>query len=201
MPSIAAMILAAGCSSRMGRCKAILDVGGESAIQHIRGNFRAAGIVEQVIVTGYEAGVIERAVPSAMCVRNSNYAEGGMISSIKVGVATLRGHCDAMLVALVDHPFVASETIRQMVQQWILHPNKIIRPRYDERMGHPVLIPARCADSILALPPEATLKTWMQEHVSDVLIVDVEDPGILMDLDTPADYQEAMAAIGCAPVS
>jgi molybdenum cofactor cytidylyltransferase len=190
-PLIGAIILAAGRSGRMGRCKALLEIGGKTAVEQIQGNLAEAGIKTQVVITGHHAAEIELAIPSGFCVFNADYAAGGMISSVKSGVRSVRDQCDAMLVALVDHPLVAAETARRLIAAWILEPNKIVRPRYDSRMGHPVVIPATLADSILELPREATLKTWMAQRADQVKVVDVDDEGILIDLDTPADYEKA----------
>ncbi|HEY1686969.1 MAG TPA: nucleotidyltransferase family protein [Tepidisphaeraceae bacterium] len=190
-PSIAAVILAAGRSGRMGRCKALLDIGGQSALERICGNLRAAGIERQIIVTGHHHREIHAAMPQGEYVYNTDYADGGMISSVKVGVAAINDKCHSMMIALVDHPFVDVRTIAQIIQASIFHPNKIVRPRYDGKMGHPVLIPGAYADSIHSMPGNATLKTWMMEREQNIHIVDVDDAGIRIDLDTQEDYEKA----------
>jgi molybdenum cofactor cytidylyltransferase len=190
-PSIAAVILAAGRSGRMGRCKALLDIGGQSALERICGNLRAAGIEKQIIVAGHHHREIHAAMPLGEYVYNADYADGGMISSVKVGIAAIKDNCHSMMIALVDHPFVDVRTIEQIIHASIFHPNKIVRPRYDEKTGHPVLIPSVFADSILSLPGNATLKTWMMQREKEIHVVDVDDAGIRIDLDTPEDYEKA----------
>jgi CTP:molybdopterin cytidylyltransferase MocA len=186
------MILAAGRSGRMGQCKALLDIGGKTAVERIQEKLDEAGIHRQLVVTGHHAAEIESANPRSICIFNSDYDTGGMISSVKAGASALLGKCDGLLIALVDHPFVLAETMRYLIDAWILEPNKIVRPRYHERTGHPVVIPIAMADSILNLSSEATLKSWMMERMDKIRIVDVNDEGILVDLDTPVDYEKAL---------
>lgn len=192
-PPIAAIILAAGMSARMGKCKSLLDIGGKSVIQHVLDNLDAPGISRRVIVTGHFMELICSAVRGETCIHNAQYAAGGMISSIKIGLAAVAEKCDGVLIVLGDHPLVGTGTFEQIVGQGILHPNKIIQPRYDGKSGHPVLIPGAGIESILALPAEATLKTWMRDRAEQILALEVNDPGILMDVDTPEDYQRAVA--------
>ncbi|HWB55062.1 MAG TPA: nucleotidyltransferase family protein [Tepidisphaeraceae bacterium] len=189
--SIAAVVLAAGRSARMGRCKALLNIGGKPMIRHILDSLAQADIDQRMVITGHDADLVRSAIGDAKVAHNPGYANG-MISSVKVGVAAMRDNCDAMFIVLGDHPLIQVDTFRQLIERWTAHSDEIIQPRYDGKPGHPVIIPVAYADSILALPPNATLKTWIQTKADRIQFVDVDDPGIRMDVDTAEDYQRAV---------
>jgi molybdenum cofactor cytidylyltransferase len=196
---IAAVILAAGLSRRMGgEPKALLTLGDKPLIVHVIDAFRSAGRIEPLmVVTGHAAPQIQHILePFAVhVVHNEAYASGEMLSSVKSGVsAMLRENSapvDAFFIALSDQPLIQPRTIAAMCDAWRESRPAVMLPTYRGKRGHPILLSAAHAKEILSLPANATLKAFTSRHVKHTVELDVDDPGILHDLDTPADYQAA----------
>jgi molybdenum cofactor cytidylyltransferase len=92
------------------------------------------------------------------------------------------------LFTLVDHPAVAGTTIDRLIEESLASGKPLAIPRYGERRGHPVLLARRVAEEILALPLDSSAKDVIRGHRDETLFVDVDDPGVLRDIDLPADY-------------
>lgn len=194
----AAVVPAAGASRRMGRPKMLLPVGGEPLIAHVvRTCAEIEFISSIVVVTGYLPHQIA-AVLNAFDIRlihNPHYDAGGMISSVKVGVAAIAGKADAIFIALGDQPGILPETFAALRDAWARSAALLVRPTLQARHGHPILVSARGAREILQLPRNSTLKDFVNRFPSDSIDVPVDDPAILLDVDTPADYQRAIETL------
>jgi molybdenum cofactor cytidylyltransferase len=125
---------------------------------------------------------------------NENFAAGGMLSSVKTGVATLPPHVEAFFLVLGDQPAVRSSTLIALRQAWQQTRAPVVVPMHGRRRGHPVLFDRSCIAEILALPRDATLKNVVQAHTLQTVELDVDDEGVLHDVDTPADYECALQA-------
>ncbi|MEN6439596.1 MAG: DVU_1551 family NTP transferase [Syntrophobacter sp.] len=194
---IAALILAAGYSSRMGTFKPLLPVGRSTAIDMAVSRFREAGIEDIRVVTGYQADSLAP-VLAKLGVRevfNPDY-DRGMLSSILAGVKSLEKEVVAFFLLPVDMPAVKALSIKTLVQAYQDHPCAIIYPRFLGRRGHPPLIST--AISVLALDPDAPggFRPFLSEHEDAAMDVDVPDQGTLMDFDTPDGYRELRAYCG-----
>lgn len=180
----AGLILAAGESSRMGRDKALLPYAGTTFVEHLVRLFLTR-VSPVVVVIGHHAGEIQAAVPSlpgVQVVFNPKY-QAGQLSSLQTGLGSIR--TDRVLFTLVDHPAVAPGTLDSL----LAHSRApLVIPRYQNRRGHPILLAGALIGEILALPPEATAKQVVHSHLSEAILLDLEDPGILRDIDTPEDY-------------
>jgi molybdenum cofactor cytidylyltransferase len=188
----AALILAAGRSSRMGKFKPLLPLGTKKIIGHAVDLFREAGVADILVVAGFEA---ERLVPvvealDAGWVINRDY-DRGMFSSLQTGVRRLAGTCDAFFVLPVDHPFVKPSTVLSLMNSFDKERNTICRPSYQGRRGHPPLIPAGLIPAILTFNEPGGLRALLSQCEEQTLNVDCDDPGILYDLDTGEQYAQA----------
>jgi molybdenum cofactor cytidylyltransferase len=192
---IAAVVLAAGLSRRMGQPKALLTLGEKPLVIHVVDAFVSAGRIDPIIVvTGHAAREIQHILTpfSVHVVHNEAYASGEMLSSVKTGVAAaLAGRPDAFFIALADQPMVRPQTISAMRDAWEKFRPRVLRPTFDGKRGHPILLSADGADAILTLADDATLKSYTSRHPEHTLELPVDDSAILHDLDTPADYQAA----------
>lgn len=199
--TLAAVILAAGMSRRMGRPKALLDLGGKPLIQHMARTVLAAipGI-DLVIVTGHKPQAIREALSGlpARFVHNSGFEAGEMLSSVKAGVGAVKGKCDALLLCLLDQPAVLVATLRALWSGWQIDRPPLLAPCLRKKHGHPIVISGNCIDEILALPADGSLRDLVSRHRPAMKTVNVDDPGVGSDLDTPEDYEEILKLVQSA---
>ena len=193
---IAAVVLAAGLSSRMGSNKALLPLGDKPLLVRVIETILAAGRIEPVVVvTGHEADRIGEILrPMAVHpVHNPAYATGGMLSSVQTGVAAVIDKCDGFFVVLGDQPLVRPQTLARMCNAWATSRPRVLLPTHNTKHGHPILLSCDGAGEILSLSPQRdTLKTYTSKLTEHTLELAIDDFGVLADIDTPADYQAAV---------
>lgn len=190
---MAAVVLAAGKSTRMGRPKALLPLpGGGTFLTRIVGTFRDAEVEEVVVVLGYEAGAIaasleEHGAPARVVI-NHEY-ESGQMSSLLAGLRAIdRPGVNAMLLTLVDVPLVSAETVRAVVARYRASRAPLVRPVNGPRHGHPVLIDRTLFDRLRRADPASGAKPLVRAHASADGDVEVSDEGAFLDIDTPEEY-------------
>jgi CTP:molybdopterin cytidylyltransferase MocA len=188
MPTVAAIILAAGSSTRMGQFKPLLQVNGQTLIQRAIAVFRKNRLEDIIVVTGHRAADLEAALgrDKVHIARNESYARG-MFSSVKVGMRHLPARCTAFFVLPTDMAFVKPATIGRLISAYRDHPGRICYPCLENRCGHPPLIPARLAHAIADHDGKGGLRRVLKRWADLALEVTVADPHILHDLDTPED--------------
>jgi molybdenum cofactor cytidylyltransferase len=201
---IAAVILAAGMSRRMGRPKALLPLGGLPMIVRVVAPIISLGSVDPiVVVTGHQSEQVVGAMDGCEVefVHNPDYEAGGMLSSVKTGCRAVADRCDAFFLVLGDQPLIREQTyqmLRRDMGLWPMPSNShgpearvtMTQPVYRGRHGHPILVSSDCISEILFLPDDATLKTFTQRIESRE--IEVNDPAVLSDIDTPLDYDRAL---------
>ena len=169
----------------MGRDKALLPYAGTTFLERLIRLF-TAHVSPVVVVLGHNADRIAASLPpedAARVVLNPDYRRG-QFSSLQTGLRALPAD-SAALVTLVDHPAVAESTVLAILAHSTA---PLVIPRHGERRGHPILLSRRLIDELLALPPDATAKQVVHAHLPEAVLLDVADPGVLRDVDTPADY-------------
>jgi molybdenum cofactor cytidylyltransferase len=190
---IAAVILAAGMSRRMGTPKALLPLADKPLIHHVVQAVRAAGSVSPIIVvTGHRADAVAAAVEctTVRFVNNPHHETAAMLSSVQLGLAAAAtDNADGILIALGDQPTISPKTIQALIDIWREEKPVAVLPVYDGKRGHPILISRAALPEILALEPHDTLKTFITRHADQTIQVEVDDPSIAIDVDTPEDYQ------------
>jgi molybdenum cofactor cytidylyltransferase len=189
---IAAVLLAAGESRRMGRPKLTLPWGkGGSVIAQVVSRFREAGADPLLVVTGGDREEVEQALQGtgAQCLFNPNYRQGGMLSSIKVGLSgLLDGEAEAAMMAPADLPSLTVGTLRGLLDHWRRSGADLVVPSYEMRRGHPVLMGRAHWQSVLDLAEGETLRDFLRRKADQIDYVVVDDPGVIQDLDTPEEY-------------
>ena len=183
---VAAVVPAAGQSTRFGTMKLLADVGGAPLLERTLASLLDAGVARVVVVT--RAGEAFEAVPSMADPRvtvsvNPDPARG-MFSSIQTGLAVAGG--DVVLVLPADMPFVAPDTAAAVVAR-AAATQSVVVPVHRGRRGHPVAIPGRLCDALLALAPTTTLKDALASSGEAIVQLEVTDAGVLRDVDVPAD--------------
>lgn len=192
---LAAIVLAAGDSSRMGAPKAVLpDASGRPFVVRLVRTFRAAGIDEVVVVTGASHDAIVAALdrddsqPMPRVVRNSDPARG-QLSSLWAGLDLVEPlPLEAILMTPVDVPMVKEDTVRAVVAAWHQHRPPIARPVMGDRHGHPVLFDRSMFAELRSAPLAEGAKAVVHGHEDELLNIEVDDEGCLTDVDTRADY-------------
>jgi CTP:molybdopterin cytidylyltransferase MocA len=183
---VTAVVLAAGASTRMGRPKALLPLDGVTFAERIAAIAIEGGAAEVLFVLGPPHGdAIREALPAGVAWTWNPAPERGMLSSAQAGVAALHHATAAALIWPVDVPLVAPETVRNLLAA---EQHRIAVPQHAGRGGHPLRIPASLFRELLAIPVERSLRDLLADPAR-VLRVDVADPAILRDVDTPADYE------------
>src|SRR5438105_2241528 len=136
---IAAIVLAAGKSERMGRPKALLPIRGTTFLENILSAISQSSIEHTVVVVGHHRNEIAERLDLPDVVFNPDY-EQGMITSFQAGIRALPPGTRGALLFLVDHPIVESATIESLVAAFV--PGRIVLPVFEGRRGHPVLFAA-----------------------------------------------------------
>ena len=189
---IAAVVLAAGESRRMGTPKQLLPLGPRRVIEWVLAALVKAGLDEIIVVTGYRRGEVEAALTPhpVRCIYNPDYAAGEMLSSIQAGLRALGPQAEAALVVLGDQPQLQATVVQAILQAYRAGGGeRIYIPTYEGRRGHPICLPRPFWEGVLALPWTASLRDLLRQHGADIVEVPVPTPSILRDLDTPADYE------------
>ncbi|HWR53057.1 MAG TPA: nucleotidyltransferase family protein [Bryobacteraceae bacterium] len=191
--SIAGIILAAGASSRMGRPKPLLSVGTETFVDRlIRSMSSACSPV--IVVLGYSAEEIRSGMKragEAEIVMNERCSEG-QLSSLQRGIAAIPETAEAVMFTPVDHPHLRTSTFTALAERFKETDAPAIVATHGERRGHPVLVSRAAAGRIAALPPDSRASDVV--HGPDTLYVDVDDPGVVEDIDDPETYRRLLEA-------
>ena len=193
---IAGVILAAGASSRMGgNPKALLDYRGETFVARLV-RVLSGACDPVIVVLGYHAEGIRPAIdrldikPCARVVIN-RAPERGQLSSLQTALAELPESAEGFLFVPVDCPAAEPETVEHVIAAFRGRVSGIhlVVPQYRGKHGHPVCASRDIAAEMLALPATAQARDVVHGHVADTLYIDVDDPGILTDVDNPERYR------------
>jgi molybdenum cofactor cytidylyltransferase len=182
---VGAIVLAAGKSERMGRPKALLPIRGHTFLENILTAISRAPIHHRVIVVGHHRDEIEKHLQSAAVVFNPDY-EQGMITSFQAGIGALPPGLTATFLFLVDHPLVEPSTIEALAAK--ADSARIVLPTFGGRRGHPVLFGSDVLEEIQALPSTQGANVVVHKDRNRITEVPVNDAGILVDVDTPEDF-------------
>jgi len=193
---IAAIVLAAGQSRRMGYPKLTLPWGKTSVLGQVIITLATAGINDIVIVTGAVQEQITNLVDlyvkryPVRTIHNDGYAKGEMLSSLQIGLSAMKPETLATLVVLGDQPQIMVSIVRQIISTYLETGAPLIIPSYQMRRGHPWLVARTKWDSLLDLTSEQTPHDFLTAHAADIHYLSVETSTILQDIDTPAEYEQ-----------
>ena len=199
---VAAIVLAAGTSSRYGANKLLLPFAGGTVISRVVMTVTQSPAQPVVVVTGHQADQTQAALQplhgAVTFVHNSDYRVGEMLSSIKAGLYYLLSlpHLEpqATLIALGDQPLVRLDVLQRLCEAFERQCGDLIAPRMgvDGPRGHPVLIGRRWWDAILALPADGNVRDLLRANHGSMTHLVVNTDSILGDVDTPAAYRAAL---------
>jgi molybdenum cofactor cytidylyltransferase len=184
---IAAVVLAAGASSRMGRPKQTISLQGVPMLEMVLESFRRSRVGRVVVVLGANAAEVRKRIKIAheVVVVNEAFSEG-MSSSLRLGLEHT-GEAEAAIIALGDQPFVLPGTINRMVAAYDESRARIVIPTYRGARGNPVLFDRSVFPQIKRIRGDSGARAVVQKNAEQVLEVEVPDRGVLIDIDTPSD--------------
>ena len=187
---IGALIVAAGMSTRMGEFKPMLSIGSISVAQRVIATLSQAGVSKIVMVTGYNATILERHLSGngIIFLRNEAYETTQMFDSVEIGLSYLQDKCDKVLFTPVDVPLFTARTVKTILDSGA----PLAVPMCEGKQGHPILIANTLIPEILNDCGEMGLKGAMDRCSVPLMRVDVEDPGTIHDADTPEDFSQLL---------
>jgi molybdenum cofactor cytidylyltransferase len=188
--NVSVILLAAGRSQRMGAKKQLLPIQGRPALVRCLESLREAQAAEIVLVVNPEAGdILDAAKDFPVRVAVNEMPESDMAASVKTGLACIDRDATGVLVCLCDHPLVRPITLDAIVSAHVRMPDAIIIPVYRGRKGHPTLFPRSLLEE---LGTGATLRDIIGHHHAKISFLNVDDEGVILDMDTPEDYRRIL---------
>lgn len=186
---ITAVILAAGESRRIGSPKPFLTIGDKTFVEVIVERLKTAGIHNVVVVLNHahRNKLKEISLPDCSCIVNTRPGLG-QLYSFQLALRALPSGTRAVLLCLVDHPCVRTETCRLLAAESAESPQKILIPTFRGRKGHPVVFPRLLFQELLHTPLGLGAHSVVHEHSERVLLVPVSDEGVVLDIDTRQEY-------------
>ncbi len=178
----------------MGRTKQLLPLGDKPLIRHCVDSLREAGIADIIVVTGREKNGIAGALyglPVTVVVNGAE--ESDMAGSARAGMQSCDSRASGVLVCLSDHPLVLPSTIASLVRAHRASPDRIIIPCSGGRRGHPTLFPLPMARELFR---GGTLRDIVRSDPDRVELMDTDDEGVILDIDTPEDYDRLKRKAG-----
>jgi molybdenum cofactor cytidylyltransferase len=188
---IAAVVLAAGKSTRFGAQKLLAPAGGSCVVRCAVDRAAASGVAETIVVVGADANAVRAALDGsgARIVENAAYADG-MSTSLAAGIAALAAHTEAALIALGDQPLVPAEAYAAVLAEFAAHRARIVAPWYNGVRGHPVLFAAPLFGELRAATGDEGARGVIARDPGRVAAVRLDLPAPV-DVDDPA----ALAAL------
>ncbi|MGH9740307.1 MAG: nucleotidyltransferase family protein [Candidatus Acidiferrales bacterium] len=193
---LAAAILAAGESRRMGTPKALLPYRGKNFAEHLLEVTNHERVGMRRIVVGAHAEEISSNVRSgsAEIVINQEW-QSGQLSSIQAAIRSLpSGETSGLLLCPVDHPLVSAELVAQLIEAFDASGKLVVLPAYEGKRGHPLIFAEALYQEILAASPEVGARQVVWAHATDVLEVPTDEEGVVLNLNDPETLRRAMEA-------
>jgi molybdenum cofactor cytidylyltransferase len=191
---LAAVILSAGASSRMGRPKALLPYREGTFLEHLVQITRhpRVGVTRVVLGAGAEQIRTIAKIDSSAVVLNSDWVQG-QLSSICAGIRSLEGlDTDGIILCPVDHPLVSATLVSDLIGQFYSASKSIVLPTYNGRRGHPAIFANVLYDELLAAPSDKGARAVVWAHAADVHEVPTDEEGVVLNINDPNMLERAI---------
>ncbi|MBE9508933.1 MAG: NTP transferase domain-containing protein, partial [Chloroflexi bacterium] len=202
LKQIAAVILAAGASTRFGQPKQLLDWKGKPMLAHVTDVTLAAGLEPVIVVLGCQAEAIREALAAHLVQTVMNWRwEEGLSTSVQVGLAALPPATEAVILIQCDQPLLTTDLLGALAVRFEETDAAIVHPTHAGRRGTPALFARRLFAELAAVGGDVGGREIIARHAGEIATVEVADPDTLADVDTPADYERLRASSTQRPVS
>jgi 4-nitrophenyl phosphatase len=192
---VAAVILAAGASKRLGRCKQLLDWQGKPLLAHVADTALEAGLDPVIAVLGCQANETYLALGDRSVQTLMNWRwEEGMSTSVQTGLTAVPPQAEAALFLQCDQPLVSAPLLRALVGRYVETGASIVHPTHAERRSTPVLFARHLFPELSAVSGDEGGRSLIARHAKDVATVAVDDAQVLIDVDTWEDYRQVQKA-------
>jgi CTP:molybdopterin cytidylyltransferase MocA len=195
---ISCIVLAAGESTRMGSPKPLLPFDGQTCLSLVTQACRDSRADETILVLGADADRVRRALggelPGALTIAMNENFQRGQTSSVKTGLEAASPHSDAWMILPVDLPLVRREDLDAVIARCEARPRgrTLFIATHEGRRGHPLLLTTPHRGPVLELADEEPLSSYLRLHEGEVDQVPVDNPGLLLPMNTPAEYQAVL---------
>ena len=191
--AIAAIVLAAGSSSRMGDINKLLaPIDGKPLVRHVLEQIKQSQVDPIVVVTGHQAGPVRDALADCdvLFAQNDNFADG-LSTSLRRGLEALPSTVTGTLICLGDMPHLGTDQIDALLAAFQHHKgHKICVPIFQGRQGNPVLWPQSYFSAMQSLSGDVGAKSLIGQHHDQVIEINMADDGVVQDIDTPEDLKK-----------
>ena len=187
---INAIVLAAGRSKRMGKLKPLLRFNDTTFLEHIISVLKHSDVDRITVVLGAEADTIQQStdLSGINVVINQDY-QRGQLSSLIAGIEQAPQDTQALLLCLVDHPFITEEVVNKIARTFKDTKSPIIVPVFDKERGHPALFSKSLFNDLLNAPQEKGARHVLYSNEDKVFELEVSERGILIGINTEDDYK------------
>ncbi len=187
---ISAIVLAAGESRRMGKPKPLLRFNDKTFLEQIISRLKVCDVDRITVVLGAGAEMIKNSIDlsGTNIVINKDYQKG-QLSSLIAAIEETPQETDAILVCLVDNPFINKEVINKIIAKFRQTNNPIIVPVFNGKRGHPTLFSRTLFSELVNAPKEQGARYVLHSNAEKVLELETSESTILSGIDTPEDYR------------
>jgi molybdenum cofactor cytidylyltransferase len=187
---INAVILAAGESKRMGKPKPLLKFNDRTFLEQIISVLKSSDVDTITVVLGAHAETIRESadLSDTNVVINKNYKKG-QLSSLIAALENIPEDTEAILLCLVDHPFITKDLINTIIARFKQTAGPIIVPVYNKQRGHPTLFASSLFDELLNAPEDQGARYVLYSNEDKITELETSEPAARISIDTPADYK------------
>ena len=191
---IAAIVLAAGKSTRMGDDnKLLLKFNDKAMVSHVIDQLKMSNIADIIVVTGNEYAEVRKAISQKVEFTHNPDFKKGLSTSVKAGISALHSVCDGVMVCLGDMPYISQSVYDEILSAFL--EGHIIVPKSHGKIGNPILFSKEFFDDFQTLEGDKGARGLLKKYSEKVIKVEVGTDSILEDIDTPESYQDILSKI------
>lgn len=194
---ISAIVLAAGKSERMDRCKQLANFGDKCMVDQVISSVEKSKVGEIIVVLGHRAEDIRRKISKrdVKMVINEEYEEG-MSTSLKAGLLKVSDRTDAVLAVLADQPLIEPETIDRLIDEYRKSESSIVAPIYKGVRGNPVILDISLRDKLMNIRGDIGARNILNDRRDEIREVEVDTPSVVFDVNTREDLEKVRKNFG-----